>query len=166
MFTTRLFGMVLAVLSTSLNAAELPFPQPLENVYTGGQPSQNQLHDAAAAGVRTVIDLRQPGENRGYDESASAAALGLRYVTLPIAGASGITADNARALEQALTAARADGPVLLHCASGNRVGALLALIHAQREGGSNEAAIELGRKAGMTSLEATARAALAAPPQP
>jgi protein tyrosine phosphatase (PTP) superfamily phosphohydrolase (DUF442 family) len=49
--------------------------------------------------------------------------------------------------------AEADGPVLVHCGSGNRVGALLAL-RASINGASDEEALELGRQAGLTRAEA------------
>ncbi|MER2023534.1 MAG: sulfur transferase domain-containing protein [Stenotrophomonas sp.] len=138
-------------------AAELPFAQPRPELYTAGQPSAAELQQAAAAGITTVIDLRQPDEARGFDETAAAERLGLRYVRIPVAGAAGLTDANAQALRTAL--AQSQGPVLLHCASGNRAGALLALLEA-RNGASVDEALTLGRAAGMTSLEAPTRALL------
>jgi hypothetical protein len=41
---------------------------------------------------------------------------------------------------------------LLHCGSGNRVGALLALRESQ-DGADDESALEYGRSAGLTKLE-------------
>lgn len=135
-------------------ATELPFAQPRPQLYSAGQPSAAQLQQAAAAGITTVIDLRQPDEDRGFDETAAAERLGLRYVRIPVAGAAGLTDANARALRTVL--AQSSGPVLVHCASGNRAGALLALVQA-RDGASVDQALQLGRDAGMTSLEAPAR---------
>ncbi len=150
----------LLALSIVASANEPAFRQPRAGLYTAGQPSAQQLREAAAAGVTTVIDLRQPDEDRGYDEAALAEQLGLRYVRLPIAGASGITDDNARTLQRLLK--QDDGKTLLHCASGNRAGALLSLINARLEGAPVDTALQLGRDAGMTSLEPAARAALGA----
>ncbi|MGH8037841.1 MAG: beta-lactamase hydrolase domain-containing protein [Stenotrophomonas sp.] len=133
------------------------FKNPAEGLYTSGQPTAEHLQQAAAAGITTLIDLRQPGEDRGFDETATAAALGLNYVRIPVAGAAGLTPANVQALQAALT--KANGPVLLHCASGNRVGALLALMKAQH-GVPAEEALQFGRNAGMTSLEAQTRALL------
>jgi len=133
------------------------FRQPAGGLYTAGQPTEAQLHQAAAAGITTVIDLRLPSEDRGFDETASATTLGLQYIRIPVAGAAGLTPANVQALQNVL--AQADGPVLLHCASGNRVGALLALMKAQ-QGASVEEALQFGRDAGMTSLEATTRTLL------
>ena len=133
------------------------FRNPAEDLYTGGQPTAGQLQQAATAGITTVIDLRQPSEDRGFDETATAGSLGLHYVRIPVAGAAGLTPANVQALQTALS--QANGPVLLHCASGNRVGALLALMKAQ-QGASTEQALQFGRDAGMTSLEAQTRTLL------
>lgn len=124
-------------------------------LYVGGQPDESQLQALAAQGVTTVIDLRGADEDRGYAEAARVQALGLRYVSLPIAGAADITPANARALQHAIDTS--NGPVLLHCASGNRVGALLAL-QAHARGLDETAAIAEGRAAGLGSLEPTVRA--------
>ncbi len=124
-----------------------------------GQPDAKLLERAAAAGYVGVIDLRTPGEDRGYDEAAVAASLGLDYVALPVAGPAGVTFDNAAALDRAL--AGMDGPVLLHCASGNRVGALVAL-GAKAGGATDEEALAAGRAAGLTGLESVVRERLAA----
>ena len=53
-----------------------------------------------------------------------------------------------------------DGPVLIHCASSNRVGALLALRESLR-GASDEEALEFGKQAGMTRLEPLVKERLA-----
>jgi len=145
--------------AASLADADLArtFRNPAEDLYTGGQPTAAQLQQAATAGITTVIDLRQPTEDRGFDETGTAASLGLHYVRIPVGGAAGLTPATVQALQAAL--AQANGPVLLHCASGNRVGALLALMKAQ-QGASTEQALQFGREAGMTSLEAQTRTLL------
>jgi protein tyrosine phosphatase (PTP) superfamily phosphohydrolase (DUF442 family) len=81
----------------------------------------------------------------------------LRYVELPIAGASDLTRENVERLDRALRDALPAGPVLLHCASGNRVGALLALRETWLRGAEPEAALALGRAAGLAGLEAKTR---------
>jgi len=152
-------------LAGGATAAGQALKQPRPGLLTGGQPSTQQLHEAAAAGVTTVIDLRTPQEDRGYDEQAAAETLGLRYVRLPIGGAGDINEANARTLRR-LIGQDAAGTTLLHCASGNRVGALLALAHARVDGASAEESLELGRAAGLTSLEPTVRALLEDPAKP
>jgi uncharacterized protein (TIGR01244 family) len=122
----------------------------LPGITTSGQPSAAQLAAAAEAGFTTVIDLRTPGEDRGFDEQAEVERLGLRYLSLPVAGADGVTYANAEALDALL--ADLDKPVLVHCSSGNRAGALLAL-RAKLGGADNDAALALGIAAGVTALE-------------
>ena len=137
------------------------FAQPRPGLRTGGQPSREQLDALAAQGVRTVIDLRADGEDRGYDEAAELKQRHLRYLRLPIAGAQDLTPANAAALKR-LLADSGDG-VLLHCASGNRVGALLALMAAQEERLPPAQALELGREAGLKSLVPAVREKLGLP---
>ena len=55
--------------------------------------------------------------------------------------------------------------MLLHCASGNRVGALLALAAAE-DGASDDAALELGRRAGLGSQVPTVEQVLQSRGQP
>lgn len=131
------------------------FTEVRPGLYAGGQPDAAQLHTFARDGVKVVIDLRGADEARGYDEAAVTGELGLRYVRLPIGGASDLTPANATALAALLGAAQ--GPVLLHCASGNRVGALLALSAAESEGLAPSTALELGKRAGLRSLEPAVR---------
>ena len=128
---------------------------PLEGVLTGGQPTDEQLAALRDAGYKTVINLRQPDEKGTREEPATVAALGMTYVSLPVAGAEDLNEENAGALAAALDAA--EGPVLLHCGSGNRVGALLAMKAFHVDGASAEEALELGLAGGVTRLEGTVR---------
>ena len=140
--------------------------QPLPRLLTGGQPSDEQLEALAAAGYRTIVDLRPEGEKGApADEPERVVALGMRYVRIPIAGAGDLTEESSRALDEVLD--REDAyPAVVHCASGNRVGALLALRAARLEGAAPEAALELGLDAGLTRLEPAVRALLGLPPAP
>jgi uncharacterized protein (TIGR01244 family) len=149
-----------ALPATAPSGLALHHPQP--QVYTAGQRAAGDWSAIAAGGVRTVIDLRTQGELKDRDERAEVEAAGLRYVALPIAGHAGVTPDNARVLSALL--ADAHGPVLVHCASGNRAGGLLALALAAR-GMAPADALEAGRGAGMTSAEAPVRQALGLPAQ-
>lgn len=141
--------------------AELvPIPharEPLPGVVTGGPPSAAQLRSAQALGYRTVISLLPPEE---ADEGAAQEVeqLGLRFVSIPIAGAEDL--DEARALELQRVLRSAERPLILHCASGNRSGALLALAAFHGEGVSAESALELGLTAGLSSLRPTVEASL------
>ena len=140
-----------AVISVSADAIrENPAVLAGAQVVSSGQPDAAVLEAARNAGFVAVIDLRTESEDRGIDEVAAAEAAGLEYVSIPVAGASGVTFDNAKRLDEAL--ARFDGPVFVHCRTGNRVGALMAL-RASAAGASDEAAIAAGKAAGLGSLE-------------
>jgi uncharacterized protein (TIGR01244 family) len=136
---------------------------PMEGLLSGGQPTQEHLEQAARAGYKTVINLRDPSEGGFEWEEETASRLNMRYVNLPIAGASGLTRENVERFDAALEAGLAEGPVLLHCSSGNRDGALLALREAWLEGADPEKAIALGKAAGLTRLEGEVRKLLETP---
>ncbi len=136
---------------------------PIEGLLSGGQPTPEHLEQAARAGYKTVINLRDPAEGGFEWEEETTTRLGMRYVNLPVAGVSGLTRENVERLDAALGEALAEGPVLLHCGSGNRNGALLALREAWLRGADPEKAIELGKAAGLTRLEGEVREILEAP---
>ena len=129
---------------------------PVDGMTSAGQPDEAALGVFAKQGYTTVIDLRTEGEDRGMDEADVVEGLGMKYISLPI-GREDINFDKARILD--LLILEADGPVLVHCGSGNRVGALLALSKSTA-GADDEAALEYGRQGGMTSLESTVKEAL------
>jgi len=131
---------------------------PVDGVTSAGQPDQAALEVFADAGYATVIDLRGEGEDRGFDEAAVVEDLGLHYVTLPIEDSDAISFENARKLDALLQ--EYPGPVLVHCGSGNRVGALLAL-RASLEGADDERALAVGREGGLTGLESVVQERLA-----
>ena len=124
------------------------------NRYAGGQPSSDDLKALKEQGVRHIISLRTPGEVAGGIEG-NGQAEGMNYHHIPVAGAAGVTVENAMRLD-ALLAEIGDEPVLLHCASGNRVGALIAL-RAGLAGSDPEEALQEGREWGLTSLEGVVR---------
>lgn len=123
-------------------------------IYTGGQPTREQLAALAEAGVRHIVNLR-PASELDWDEAAYVQSLGMHYHNLPVAGADDLSASNAEAFST-LLAGFGEQPVLVHCASGNRVGALAA-IAASQQGAEAEQALEKGRRWGMTRLESTVR---------
>jgi len=124
--------------------------RPNDGITSSGQPDTRAFSIVAESGYVAVIDMRGSNENRGLDEKAVVEELGLEYIEFPLVGGEAISFENAQKLDKLL--ADLDGPVLLHCGSGNRVGAILALRHSL-QGADDAAALEFGRDAGMTSLE-------------
>jgi len=135
---------------------ELGIVSPVDGVTTAGQPDEAGFQVFAEVGYAAVIDLRTEGEDRGLDEPAAVEAMGMDYINLPI-GRDGISFANAKALKGLIDGY--DEPVLVHCGSANRVGALFAL-SAFRETGDIEIALEAGRAAGLTRMEPTVKKVL------
>ena len=127
--------------------------RPVDGITPAGQPDEAAFKVFAANGYEAVIDLRTAGEVRGLNERAVVEGLGMEYVLLPIDD-DGITFENARSLDALID--HYDGPVLVHCASSNRVGALLAL-RASLDGVDDAAALHIGIAGGLKSLEQQVR---------
>lgn len=128
-----------------LRSAKHPEP----GLLFGGQPTEEQLEAMAADGLAFVLDLRAEGENRGFDEQAALQSLDVPYLNLPV---------DAERLEQPETFERfieamqkLDGPALVHCASGNRVGALYYAYLVAGKGEDREAARARARENGLRS---------------
>jgi uncharacterized protein (TIGR01244 family) len=138
-----------AALVATASGVTLNMPKP--GLYTAGQPAAGDWAALADAGVRTVVNLRTAKEMQGRDERSEVAAAGMRYIEIPVDGAGGISSENARRLNEALASARGD--VLVHCATSNRAGGLLAVALAQQGMGADDA-LAIGRAAGMKSTEA------------
>jgi uncharacterized protein (TIGR01244 family) len=126
---------------------------------TGGQPTQADIAKLSSIGVTTVINLRGLGEFEQFDEQALAEENQLNYVAIPIASADDLTIENATKLADIMQ--KADGKVLIHCASGNRVGALLAIKAYSIDKLPIEESMALGKAAGMTRLSGKVEALLA-----
>ena len=122
------------------------------NHYAGGYVSPEALEQVKARGITHVIDMLPDNEHGGFDEAAMAGELGLFYAHLPIQGGYDLSRENAEALDRLLAGAEGN-PVLVHCMSGNRVGALFALRAAWVQGLPPLEALQVGRRYGLTKLE-------------
>ncbi len=99
-----------------------------DGLATSGEPSPKARGRLRALGFRTVIDLRTQAEGiRG--EEAAVRAQGLRYVSVPVTPGS-FTIEDVRKVKAVLDDAEA-APVLLHCSSANRVGAVWTVLRVQ-----------------------------------
>lgn len=114
-----------------------------------GQPAAADFTALAARGYRTVVNLRAPGEPFPAGEAELAAAAGLAYHWLPVTPAS-LGLEDAAALAAILEQAP-PGSVLVHCATGNRVGALWGLYLGLSDGLPPQAAVAAAERAGMRS---------------
>lgn len=124
------------------------------HVYSAAQPSAEQIKLLSQAGIKHVINLRTSSEQM-WDEGELVRSLGMNYHALPIAGAKDVTVENARNLTSLLNEFKGEA-ILVHCASSNRVGALMA-ISAHEQGSDTKAAIDKGKRWGMKSLGSVVR---------
>jgi uncharacterized protein (TIGR01244 family) len=129
--------------------------------HVSAQPTAEALVNLPAAGVRTVINLRPASETPDLDEKSLVEKAGMKYHSLPIAGVAGLTRDNVATFDRLLAESQ-EGKVLLHCASGNRVGAMMALRARWVQGKSAEEALAIGKGAGLKGLEADVKTLLQA----
>ena len=104
---------------------------------TGGQPTEQAYAKAAASGFHSVLSLRTPDE--GIDltkERASVEKIGLRYFNIPVVS-------SAPRPEQAdefirLVKEKSNHPMLINCATANRVGAFMMIYRVLEQGWSEE----------------------------
>jgi uncharacterized protein (TIGR01244 family) len=146
----------------AVDPASIPFYRLLHpGLAAAGQPSAEALARLGEAGFGTVVNLRTEKEGPA-DERSVVEGQGLRYVSVPVTPDTLSLAD-VLAVEKVLDDPSA-GPVLLHCASSNRVGGLWAVVQA-RKGKPLDEALAEGREAGMRSpvVETAVRRVLGAP---
>ena len=119
----------------------------------GGEPSPEQLTSLVESGFTSMISLRAHGESQ--HSVADYAKQGVTLIHLPISGPNDFTEAFLKEFDDAL--ATSDQPIVIFCATGNRVGAALSL-HGFKYGDlTAEAALDLGQRAGLTRLEGFVR---------
>lgn len=138
--------------------------RPTVALLSGGQPMPQAWEHVANAGVKTVINLRPRSELGLRDEAAEVRAAGLNYVEIPIYGPTHVNDANGDKLWAAMKAST--GGVLVHCATGDRAAALLALAVHHNAGLNKHEALEFGLQSGLKSLRPVVEAALGITPTP
>ena len=97
------------------------------------------------------MDLRIPEEDRGLDEPEAARQAGMEYVNIPV-GHEEVNDETFERFRE-LMADPECRPVLVHCSSANRVGALLIPYLILDEGKSTEEAAKIASEVGLESDE-------------
>lgn len=128
----------------------------LRHLYFSSQPDAETLRIAKTRGVTAIIDLRSPEES-DWDEKGAATKLGLAYANVPITR-DGESLDPA-ALQhiEYLVRAQKGAPVLLHCGSGNRAAAWLAVHLVGAHDLERGNALAVAEKAGLNHAPTKAR---------
>jgi ubiquinone/menaquinone biosynthesis C-methylase UbiE/protein tyrosine phosphatase (PTP) superfamily phosphohydrolase (DUF442 family) len=116
-----------------------------------GKPTVPELNEIATMGFRTVLNLQTQQE--GSDaEAGIVEKLGMKYVNIPIVP-NAIDSEQIRSFSETLT--KTDNyPMLIHCASANRVGGLILLHDVLHQKKDLEIALKEARRTGLKpSLE-------------
>lgn len=129
------------------------------DVYLGGQPSEAALGALKDAGVRHVVCLRTEGEDAGFDEQQIVQNHDMRFHN-PAFGSADELTDPVFLRLRDLLSNKSNRPLLLHCASGNRVGAVWLAHRVLDDGVEYQQALDEAKKIGLKSqaLEDAARA--------
>lgn len=115
----------------------------------GSQPAPEDFSLLTESGIRTVVNLRTPGEQE-LDEGALVRQLGMNYHHVPFRAATELT-DEALDQLRSILGNPENRPLLLHCASGNRVGAVWLAYRVLDEGQTLEEAEREAREVGLKS---------------
>ena len=125
--------------------------RPDDNTIVCGALDDEKVATLAAAGVELVLNL-QPDDELNFDERAAVERAGMHYEQLPISGAKDLKQLNILAFDNTLRQYHGKKTVL-HCGSGNRAGAAVALRAGWLRGRKMDTAMERGRSHGLTKLE-------------
>jgi tyrosine-protein phosphatase SIW14 len=156
MFLTRRCLFVSFVLALPALAASTPgiknFDQVDTHVYRGGQPTTQGFQLLAILGVKTVIDLREPG-GRSQAEEHVVTTAGMTYINVPM---SGLTPPTDYEIGKILDLLEntSSGPVFVHCLRGaDRTGAVIAAYHIDHDKWDNMRALKDAKAHGMSFFQ-------------
>src|SRR5262249_34420726 len=123
-----------------------------DNFATGGQPSEQAFAKVAASGFHSVLSLRTAAE--GIDlkkERALVEKPGLRYFNIPVVS----TAPRAEQADEfiKMVKEKSNPPMVINCATANRVGAFMMIYRVVEQGWNEEKALDEALKIGLRGDE-------------
>lgn len=139
------------------------FLQVNKDFCTGGQPRPEHFAMLKARGVKTVLNLRTPGEHRAEEEKAAVEAAGMKYYNIPVVYREPTFEQVDEFLR--ITDDPANRPMFVHCTAAIRVGGFWLIRRVMRDGMSWDAALAEAQKVGLRGaphLEEFAKSYLAA----
>lgn len=128
-----------------------PYFRPDQQTIVCGVLDSDKIAALAQAGVELVINL-QTDDELNFDEAAAVTQAGMYYQQLPINGADDLKQLKILAFDNILRQYHGK-KVAMHCGTGNRAGAAMALRTGWLRGRKMETSMERGRSHGLTSLE-------------
>lgn len=131
-----------------LTEALSPYFRPAEQTIVCGALDEQKVSALAQAGVELVINL-QANEELAFDEAKAVQQAGMAYEHLPIASAADLKQLNILAFDNILRQHHGKKTVM-HCGSGSRVGAAVALRAGWLRGRKMDTAMERGHSHGLT----------------
>jgi tyrosine-protein phosphatase SIW14 len=153
----RYYAFLTAILACApLFAGSAPgirnFDEVNAHVYRGAQPTSEGFAYLAKLGVKTILDLREPGA-RSRAEERAVSALGMHYVSVPMTGLTPPSnAETAKIL--GLLEDGGSGPVFVHCWRGaDRTGAVTAAYHIDHDNWDNTRALQDAKAHGMSFFQ-------------
>ena len=122
----------------------------VENFYFGGQPNKEGFQYFIDQGVKIIYNLRGVGEDDFSEQEDFLKENGIEYKHIPFLVENGFSSDCLDELGK-LTQGESEEKILIHCASGNRIGAWYIIYLVQVKGLDFDTAFEEGIKAGLTN---------------
>ena len=130
---------------------------PFDGVLTGGQPTFDQIKQAAETGFKVVINLRTDNELPDPDQELTwVEGCGMKYIHIPVSVPEGLSPQNTKVFAEALSKPE-NYPLIVHCKSGNRVGAMFALKAFYIDEKDIDEALLIGERAGLAKLSPAVR---------
>jgi uncharacterized protein (TIGR01244 family) len=148
-----LAGLTISAAVAQTTATQAPdirnFLQVTPDFCTGAQPRMEHFEVLKARGVKTVLNLRTPGEHRADEEQAAVEKAGLKYINIPVVYREPKDSDVDEFLK--VTDDPANRPMFVHCTAAIRVGGFWLIRRVVRDGMSWDAALEEARKVGLVN---------------
>ena len=121
-----------------------------KDVIGAGLLTEDDIKNAKARGVKTIVDLRSPQEGAG-EERILAKNYGMNYFNIPVTPES-LRKAQADVISHILSD-EANKPVIIHCGSGNRTGGLWAVYSKYYRNMSAEEAFNEGVDKGLRKAD-------------
>lgn len=145
---------VFSSLSSSLVAQEGPaisaknFLRINQEFCTAGQPALEDLTKLHVEGVKSILNLRRPEEDPiTAEEQKQAQRLGMKYFNIPVDSSNPQEEEVDEFLK--IVTDQSNRPMLIHCASANRVGGFWMIYRVLKDKWTLEKAEEEARRIGL-----------------